>query len=81
MTQEEKAKEIISVSNTNQVYDVVDFNALHEALHEDLIEMAAWKEQRMIEKACEWLAPAFKDLAGYYSGSELLDDFKKAMEE
>ena len=32
-----------------------------------------------IEKACEWLAPVFKDLAGYYSGAELLDDFKKAM--
>ena len=29
-----------------------------------------------IEKACEWLGPVFKDLAGYYSGAELLDDFK-----
>lgn len=32
-----------------------------------------------IEKACEWLAPVFKDLAGYYSGAELLDDFKNYM--
>ena len=29
-----------------------------------------------IEKACEWLEPVFKELAGYYSGAELLDDFK-----
>lgn len=29
-----------------------------------------------IEKACEWLGPVFKDLAGYYGGAELLEDFK-----
>ena len=32
-----------------------------------------------IEKACEWLGPVFKDLAGYYSGVELLDNFKNYM--
>ena len=32
-----------------------------------------------IEKACEWLGPVFKDLSGYYSGAELLDDFKNYM--
>ena len=32
-----------------------------------------------IEKACEWLGPVFKDFAGYYSGVELLDNFKNYM--
>ena len=32
-----------------------------------------------IEKACKWLGPVFKDLSGYYSGAELLDDFKNYM--
>lgn len=47
MTQEEKIKEIIKISDTNQLYDVVDFNALHESLHEDLIEMAKWKDKQL----------------------------------
>ena len=32
-----------------------------------------------IEKASEWLGPVFKELSGYYSGAELLDDFKNYM--
>lgn len=32
-----------------------------------------------IEKACDWLGPVFKNLAGHYSGAELLDDFKNYM--
>ena len=46
MTNEEKARDLISVSNTNQVYDVVDFNTLHESLYEDLMEMAKWKDEQ-----------------------------------
>lgn len=46
MTNEEKIEEIISISNTNQVYDIVDFNALHESLYEDLMEMAEWKDKQ-----------------------------------
>lgn len=33
-----------------------------------------------VNKACEWLEPVFKNLAGHYSGAELLDDFKNYME-
>ena len=93
MSDEEKAKvnDIISMSNTNQVYDIVDFNALHESLYEDLMEMAKWKEQQVIDKTCEWL----KANADYYISDagkdwisdwkldmdELLEDFTKAMEE
>ena len=75
MTNEEKAKEMISMSNTNQVYDMVDFNALHEALYEDLMEMAEWKEKQMIEKACEWLEYNFN------MPSDFKEHFTKAMED
>lgn len=47
MNNEEKAQDIISVTNANQVYDVVDFDALHEALLEDLLEMAQWKDEQL----------------------------------
>lgn len=50
MTNEEKIEEIISISNTNQVYDIVDFNALHESLYEDLMEMAEWKDEQFLEE-------------------------------
>lgn len=59
MTQEEKIKEIIRLSNANQVYGVADFDDLHESLHEDLMEMAKWKEEQMIEKAVKWLEYQF----------------------
>ena len=37
------------------------------------------RKDALIEKACEWLKPVFKNLAGHYSGAELLDDFKNYM--
>lgn len=50
-----------------------------------LCEMAAWKEQQLIEKAAKWL----KENAGMYwyddiyidCPAELLEDFKNAMKE
>lgn len=45
ITDKEKIEEIIQVSNAYQVYDVVDFDALREALREDLLEMARWKDE------------------------------------
>jgi len=56
MTNEEKIREIISISNTNQVYDVVNFNALHESLYEDLVEMAKWKDEQYKEEKKELLS-------------------------
>lgn len=37
--------------------------------------------EKFVDKACEWLDPVFKDLAGYDCGGDLIKDFKKAMEE
>lgn len=56
ITDKEKIEEIIQVSNAYQVYDVVDFDALREALREDLLEMARWKDEchkKEIEKRVE----------------------------
>lgn len=53
-----------------------------------LIEMAEWKDEQFqeekkkwLDKACEWIEPVFKNLAGYNCGGDLINDFKKAMEE
>ena len=75
MTNEEKARELAA-----------RFGFLDDCIGDEkerfktAMEMAAWKEQQMIEKACEWLEPVFKDIAGYYYGGELIEEFKKAME-
>ena len=33
----------------------------------------------LIDKACEWMKPVLKDLAGYNCAGDLIRDFKKAM--
>ena len=47
MTNEEKAEEIIQVSDTKYVYDIVDYKSLEIALKDDLMEMAKWKDEQM----------------------------------
>lgn len=32
--------------------------------------------QDFMEKACEWLEPTFKRIAGYYCGGDLMNDFE-----
>lgn len=36
--------------------------------------------QDFLEKACEWLEPTFKNLAGYNCGGDLINDFKNYMQ-
>ena len=87
MTNEEKAKEIVK-----ETEDFFYHNEQERGLA-CALRMAKWKEQQMIDKACEWL----KDMACYYAYWEyngdtyekevvydtekLINDFKKAMEE
>lgn len=63
MTDEEKVREIIKISNTNQLYGVVDFNALHKSLYEDLMEMAEWKDKQFEDTRDEVKVDAKKELA------------------
>ena len=51
-----------------------------------LIEMAEWKEKKLIDKACEWLKDTLmSDEGGFPITSngvkEFIKDFKQAMEE
>jgi hypothetical protein len=51
------------------------------------VTMAKWADSHPreglvdIEKACTYLESVFKQLAGYYSGAEYTDAFRKAMED
>jgi len=80
MTNEEKA---LKLADLCKVPDDEDryFISNRCEIYDKCLEMAAWKEQQMIEKAVEWLEPVFKDLAGYYCGGDLIEDFKKVMKE
>ena len=63
MTTEEKVKEIIELSDTKYVYDIVDFHALEVALSKDLIEMAEWNDKQFaVEKSAliDRIADKFK---------------------
>lgn len=37
--------------------------------------------QDFLEKACEWLEPTFKNIAGYNCGGDLINDFKNYMQD
>ena len=68
MTNEKKAEELAD-------YYAGETDYKKEAAYSAAIAMAEWKEQQMIEKACEWLLRG-----GYFVNStETIEDFKKAM--
>jgi hypothetical protein len=81
MTNEEKALQIASLNGYMGSYDKLMFKAA--------MQMAKWKEQQMIEKACEWLKDNVNDsYLDWYdwekcrlNKDELLRDFREAMEE
>lgn len=84
MTNEEKATEL-GIKYQTPCHGVGDceFEARQAAL-----EMAEWKEEQMIDKACEWLKENIHkykeyDESGFYHEKSkfLFKDFKKAMEE
>lgn len=82
MINEEKAREIaIEIEKLSFLRGFGEEGIVIEELKNAALKMATWKEQQIIEKAIEWLEPVFKDLAGYYCGGDLINDFKKAMEE
>lgn len=45
------------------------------------IKMAEWEHKRLVEKACEWLEDKLRMYAGYSDTADLVDSFRKAMEE
>ena len=52
----------------------------NEAAYKASIQMAKWKEQQMIDKACEWLIQQ-GEMIGISFENDFIERFKKAMEE
>lgn len=82
MTNEEKAEELRKTALPNPLPDGYGMWLCASDVDAILIKMAKWKEQQMIDKACEWL----KEYGGVYwmddydlPTDELVNDFKKAM--
>ena len=80
MTQEEKVESL--VDELGIIYTDCDRATIKKLL----MEMAEWKDeqfakekQALIDKACEWVTPYFKDLVGYNCSGELIKDFEKAL--
>ena len=76
---EEKA---IELSSIYEIYEAKDTDVYHACL-----EMAAWKQEQIIQKAVEWLNDnqrAYReyDESGFYheKSQHFIEDFKKAME-
>lgn len=81
MTQEEKAREL-AIKSTRDIDDKGNevYNVFVEAA---LQEMAAWKEQQMIDNAVEWMRSRQKGFINKIATitEKDIQDFKKAMEE
>lgn len=88
MTNEEKAKEI------SDAYANSKFIPTQEecVAYSSAMQMAEWKEQQMIDKACKWLEEnvgeyedIYYDVGGFvspdFNTEKFIKDFKKAMEE
>ena len=84
MTDREKADEISGQYSTSHYFP----NDEELAAYSAAMQMAKWKEQQMIEKACEWLEDNANEYLDWYdweqcrvNKDELLHDFREAMEE
>ena len=85
MKNEAKAKKIASSQKIGYTvrysgYTYTEYS--EEECYKSAMEMALWKEQQMIEKACEWMFSNHIHYPNNRIGTEqIIKDFKKAMEE
>ncbi len=84
MTQEEKVESL--VDELGIILGIIYTESSRVTIKKLLMEMAEWKDeqfakekQALIDKACEWVTPYFKDLVGYNCSGELIKDFEKAL--
>ena len=50
-------------------------------LKEGFVKGAKWADSTMLDKACEWLEDKLRMYASYSDTADLVDSFRKAMEE
>lgn len=54
----------------------------HNNIYTDAFEAGAeWEHKRLVAKACEWLESAIRPYAGYSDTVDIVESFRKAMEE
>lgn len=88
MTDNEKIRDILNRHYRHEVMAGSDlwFTKQYQDRFAHLLEIAEWKEQQMIDKACEWLKDTLMSDEGGFpiisnGVKEFIKDFKKAMEE
>lgn len=87
MTREEDFKEEGRIAVNKYARELGDYTFGEGSMVEMFIQGAIYADQHPrkglvdIEKACTYLESVFKQLAGYYSGAEYTDAFRKAMED
>ena len=86
MTNKEKAYEIARFNREFYGEGGASHKYSEEECYDSAMDMAKWKDeqfakekQALIDKACEWVTPYFKDLVGYNCSGELIKDFEKAL--
>ena len=86
MTNEEKAREIARFNREFYSTGGTSHKYSDEECYNSAMKMAEWKDeqfakekQALIDKACEWVTPYFKDLVGYNCSGGLIKDFEKAL--
>lgn len=75
---EQKALEAYPIAYYRNGGGIDDANASDRAVYEEGYDQAF---QDFLEKACEWLEPTFKRIAGYYCGGDLMNDFENYMKD
>lgn len=86
MTNTEKAYEIARFNREFYSEGGASHKYSDEECYNSAMQMARWKDeqfakekQALIDKACEWVTPYFKDLVGYNCSCDLIKDFEKAL--
>lgn len=83
MTNEEKAHEIAIevVKNTTSIAGLLGRSGLAiSEIEESALKMAKWKDQQLIDKACDWLME-IENGTTITNINDFVEDFRKAMEE
>ena len=81
MTREEKAHSLGEeyFPSVTSIWARPNYEA--QFVSEACMKMAEWERERLVEKACEWLESAIRPYAGYSDTVDIIESFRKAMEE
>ena len=82
MNNKQKAQEILNCKNCHIKLKAGGVKCPPECTSfKDLMQMAKWKEQEIIDKASKWFEDNFKDFFEEEMMSNIITEFKKAVKE